>query len=191
MPPRGGTPWASSRGTFLSDRIRPSGASQPAKSGKGQGRVTGKGRANVAAPEPPRSAAVRRLDELIEGLLSSEATPSPSRSQPKTPNKSGTEDRDACFCQGKSSFLSPFFPLALRPHHQSSSTIRLDRILSHIISILRANATSHVPRTASPRARIIGIHAHLHPLRPHPLHAPSPAPPLPALYHAAPHSARA
>lgn len=74
----------------------------------------------MAAPEPPRSAAVRRLDELIEGLLSSESTPSASRSQPKTQNKSATEDRDACFCQGKCSF---FQSSCLETHHQSSSPL--------------------------------------------------------------------
>lgn len=119
MPPRGGTPWASSRGALLSDRIRPS-VSQPAKSEKGQGRGKGKGRANVAAAEPPRSAAVRMLDEFIEGLLSSESAPLPSRSQSKTQNKSATEDSDACFCQGKRSFLSLFFPLALASRHTTN-----------------------------------------------------------------------
>jgi hypothetical protein len=119
MPPRGGTPWASSRGTLLSDRIRPSGLSQAAKSEKGQGKVKGKGRANVATPEPPRSAAVRKLDELIEGLLSSESTPSASRPQPRTQNKSVAEDREACFCQGKRSFLSS----CLETHHLSSSPL--------------------------------------------------------------------
>ena len=89
MPPRRGTPWVSSRGSLVSDRIRPSGPSQPAKSEKGQGKGNGKGGGGkVAAAEPPPSTAVRRLDELIAGFTT-------------TTTAVATADRDACFCQGK------------------------------------------------------------------------------------------
>ena len=80
MPPRGGTAWTS-------DRIRltpqkPSAhlvAQTPSKSDKGKGRAS--------TPKPPRSAAVRKLDELLTDLRSSSS---------RTPNIA----QDGCFCQG-------------------------------------------------------------------------------------------
>lgn len=106
MPPRRGTPWVS-HGSLLSDRIRPpSGSPQPTKSEKG------KGKAKAATPEPPpRSAAVRKLDELLDGLRSS----STSNQQPKSETRKATTaqgagdsaDREGCFCQGTSA--SSFF----------------------------------------------------------------------------------
>lgn len=113
MPPRRGTPWVSSRGSLVSDRIRPSGPSQPAKSEKGQGKGNGKGRGgNAAAPEPPRSTAVRRLDELIAGFT----TTTTAVETATTPGIA--VDRDACFCQGKR-----FIFLCLEPHHQPVITV--------------------------------------------------------------------
>jgi hypothetical protein len=108
MPPRRGTPWVS-RGSLLSDRIRPPSRSpQPTKSEKA------KGKAKAATPEPPpRSIAVRKLDELLDGLRSS----STSNQQPKNETRKATTaqgagasaDRDGCFCQGTS---ASFFLLA-------------------------------------------------------------------------------
>jgi len=100
MPPRRGTPWVSSRGSLISDRIRPSGQSQPTKSEKGQGKGKGRG-GNAAAPEPLPSTAVRRLDELIAGLTATTTAVATGM----TPGV--TVDRDACFCQGKR-FIFPF-----------------------------------------------------------------------------------
>ena len=97
MPPRRRTPWVS-HSSLLSDRIRPSsGSSQPTKSEKG------KGKAKAVTPEPPpRSAAVRKLDELLDGLHSS----STSNQQPKNETRKATAAQGAgaydegCFCQG-------------------------------------------------------------------------------------------
>lgn len=103
MPPRRGTPWVS-HGSLLSDRIRPpSGSPQPTKSEKG------KGKAKAPTPEPPpRSAAVRKLDELLDGLRSS-STSNQQQPKGKTTTALGASayaDREGCFCQGTStSFL--------------------------------------------------------------------------------------
>ncbi|KAI0282421.1 hypothetical protein BC826DRAFT_1110801 [Russula brevipes] len=104
MPPRRGTPWASSRGSLLSDRIRPSGPPQPTK---------GKGKA-AATPEPPRSAAVRKLDELLAGLRSSESTQPPNSENNKDVLAGPGDlrvDRDGCFCQARAHALSEYTPL--------------------------------------------------------------------------------
>ena len=101
MPPRRGTPWIS-HGSLLSDRIRPpSGSPQPTKSEKG------KGKAKVVTPEPPpRSAAVRKLDELLDGLRSSSTSiqqPKSETRKPTTGQGAGdSADREGCFCQGTS-----------------------------------------------------------------------------------------
>jgi len=104
MPPRRGTPWASSRGSLISDRIRPSGQSQPAKPEKGQGKGKGRG-GNAAAPEPLLSTAVRRLDELISGLTATTTAVATAT----TPGV--TVDRDACFCQARAHALSEYTPI--------------------------------------------------------------------------------
>ena len=187
MPPRRGTPWAS-RGALISDRIRPSGPSQQAKSERGKGRGKGKGRANVVTPEPPRSVAVRRYDELIEGLLSSKPTPAASRPQSIAKKESATEDRDACFCQGKRSFLfSCVLFLSQGPHYDpSSSPSSSSSLILYLFTFYTDTISPH-----SPRARVIGIYTHLHQLRSHPLRAPPSTHPLPALRRAAPNAARA
>jgi hypothetical protein len=77
MPPRGATATA-----WTSDRI---GIRPPPHKPPAQKSDKGKGRANT--PEPARSAAVRKLDELLTGLRSS------SRQNTTTPD-------DGCFCQG-------------------------------------------------------------------------------------------
>lgn len=110
MPPRRGTPWVS-HSTLLSDRIRPPSRSpQPTKSEKG------KGKAKAATPEPPpRSAAVRKLDELLDGLRSS----STSNQQPKNETRKATTaqgagasaDREGCFCQARIHALSEYTPI--------------------------------------------------------------------------------
>jgi len=92
MPPRGGTAWTS-------ERIRPAppkppphlAAQTPSKSDKGKGRAS--------TPEPPRSAAVRKLDELLAGLRSS--------SSQRTPNGA----QDGCFCQARTHPPSEYTPL--------------------------------------------------------------------------------
>jgi hypothetical protein len=105
MPPRRGTPWVS-HGSLLSDRIRPpSGSPQPTKSEKG------KGKAKASTPEPPpRSAAVRKLDELLDGLRSSSTSDQqqPKNETGKAPTALGASayaDREGCFCQGTSAFF--------------------------------------------------------------------------------------
>src|SRR5882672_9375019 len=104
MPLRG-TAWTS-HGSLPSDRIRPPGSSQPAKSEKG------KGKGKAAAPDPPRSAAVRALDELLAGLLSSKPTGTqPPNNEHKNTRGTAvtgaaplhTESLEGCFCQGGSS----------------------------------------------------------------------------------------
>ena len=100
MPPRRGTPWVS-HSSLLSDRIRPSsGSPQPKISEKG------KGKAKAVTPEPPpRSDAVRKLDELLDGLRSS-----PTSNQPRKAEAGrvtgASADREGCFCQGTSACLS-------------------------------------------------------------------------------------
>jgi len=109
MPPRRGTPWIS-HGSLLSDRIRPpSGSPQPTKSEKG------KGKAKVVTPEPPpRSAAVRKLDELLDGLRSSSTSNQQLKSETRKPTTGqgagASADREGCFCQGTSA--SFFFCIA-------------------------------------------------------------------------------
>ncbi|KAI9433501.1 hypothetical protein H4582DRAFT_2060913 [Lactarius indigo] len=116
MPPRSGTAWTS-------DRIRPQphkssahlAAQTPSKSDKGKGRVS--------TPEPPRSAAVRKLDDLLANLRSS-STSEPTRSQRLQNN---TTKDDGCFCQARTHALSEYTPLctacglvlcALHPPHR-------------------------------------------------------------------------
>jgi hypothetical protein len=108
MPPRGGTAWTS-------DRIRPPphkpsphlAAQTPSKSDKGKGRSS--------TPEPPRSAAVRKLDDLLTGLRSYSSSPS------RTPKNSA---QDGCFCQGT---RTPQ-PLSTSTSHPILSHITLGRI---------------------------------------------------------------
>ncbi|KAH9967536.1 hypothetical protein BC827DRAFT_600301 [Russula dissimulans] len=110
MPPRPsrGTAWTS-HGSLPSDRIRPPGASHPAKSEKGKGKAK--------AADPPRSAAVRRLDELLAGLLSSESTGTqpPNNEHKKTRRKAVTDaesgEGEGCFCQARVHALSEYTPL--------------------------------------------------------------------------------
>ncbi|KAH9967104.1 hypothetical protein BJV74DRAFT_889989 [Russula compacta] len=109
MPPRRGggtTPWASTRGSLLSDRIRPSGPAQPAKLERG------KGKAKAATSEPPRSAAVRRLDELLAGLHSSFAQPPNNEGKKATGAAANPQaDHEGCFCQARVHALSEYTPL--------------------------------------------------------------------------------
>ena len=73
----------------------------------------------VAHEPPPRSAAVHKLDELLDGLRSS----SISNQQPKSENRKAvtgqgigaSTDREGCFCQGKSAslFCTAFLPFCL------------------------------------------------------------------------------
>ncbi|KAI9507229.1 hypothetical protein F5148DRAFT_1368572 [Russula earlei] len=115
MPPRRVTPWASHT-SLPSDRIRPS-PSQPANPEKGKGKGKGKGKAMAAvAPEPPRSAVVRGLDEPLAGLNSSESTqPSHNKSSQKATTATGTgpqaDPREGCFCQARVHALSEHTPL--------------------------------------------------------------------------------
>ncbi|KAH9163324.1 hypothetical protein EDB89DRAFT_2078960 [Lactarius sanguifluus] len=116
MPPRSGTAWTS-------DRIRPQThkpsahlvAQAPSKSDKGKGRAS--------TPEPPRSAAVRKLDELLAGLRSSAE---PTQSQRLKDNRVSSA-HDGCFCQARTHALSEYTPLctacglvlcALHPPHR-------------------------------------------------------------------------
>lgn len=110
MPPRRATAWVS-HSTLLSDRIRPSsGSTQPAKSDKGKG----KGKAKATTPEPPpRSAAVRRLDEILGGFYSTPTSNQPPRNETKRTTAvpgAASADSEGCFCQGTSprSFVSRF-----------------------------------------------------------------------------------
>jgi len=128
MPPRGGTAWTS-------DRIRPPthkpsahiAVQTPSKSDKGKGRAS--------TPEPPRSAAVRKLDELLAGLRSSSSEPTRSqRPQNSAKNDGASPAQDGCFCQGTSSPVAPQrTPLTTPPstissgsltHHPSSPSAR-------------------------------------------------------------------
>ncbi|KAH9004428.1 hypothetical protein EDB86DRAFT_3240426 [Lactarius hatsudake] len=101
MPPRSGTAWTS-------DRIRPPShkpsahlvAQPPSKSDKGKGRVS--------TPEPPRSAAVRKLDELLAGLRSSSAEPAQSQ---RLKDHRVSSAQDGCFCQARTHALSEYTPL--------------------------------------------------------------------------------
>ena len=97
MPPRGGTTaWTSER-----IGIRPPPHKPPAqKSEKGKGRAK--------TPEPARSPAIRKLDELLAGLRSSS-----SRQITSTPDA-------GCFCQGASVLAPTFF--FQRPSDPSSHT---------------------------------------------------------------------
>jgi hypothetical protein len=173
MPPRRGTPWAS-HGSLLSDRIRPPSRSpQPTKLEKG------KGKAKAATPEPPpRGAAVRKLDELLDGLRSSPT----SNQQPKNETRKVTvqgagasADREGCFCQGQPlpSVSLPLFRLPPNP-------------LFHI-QTLNFDTNIH----CSPNTRIIRIHSHLRILRSRPLRPTTSIPSLSTLQRAAPHASRA
>src|SRR6266403_2621497 len=167
MPPRRGTPWVP-HGSLLSDRIRPSsGSPQPIRSEKG------KGKAKAATPEPPpRSAAVRKLDELLDGLLLS----STSNQQPKIETRKATTvlgasdsvDHEGCFCQGTSASL--VFYLCLHIFFR----FQIHYCIYH----------------CSPNTRIIGIHAPLLILRSRPLRSTTSAPSLPTLHNTAPHATR-
>jgi hypothetical protein len=173
MPPHRGTAWA--RGSLLSDRIPPPASPQPTKSEKGKG----KGKAKAATPEPPpRSAAVRRLDELLSGLASSSTSNQPPKNEIKraaTAPGAASADREGCFCQGMSKcrLCLPSW-LSVLP----SSTLLIFPIHRVCIQFM----TYHI----SPSARTIRIHAHLPILRPRPLRPTPPTPPLSVLRHAAP-----
>lgn len=176
MPPRRGTPWAS-HSSLLSDRIRPrSDSPQPTKLEKGKG----KGKSKATTPEPPpRSAAVRRLDELLGGLHSLSASSQPPKNETKratTAAGAASADREGCFCQG----TSPFFYLFL--HLLPFETL--------FDSVSQSIPSHHTPN-CSPGARIIRIHAHLLILRSRPLRLTPPTPSLPTLHTAAARAARA
>ncbi|KAI9448774.1 hypothetical protein BJY52DRAFT_1193181 [Lactarius psammicola] len=102
MPPRSGTAWTS-------DRIRPPShkpsthlaAQTPSKSDKGKGKV--------GTPGPPRSAAVRKLDELLAGLRSSSSS-EPARSQ-HLKDDGVSPAQDGCFCQARAHPISEYTPL--------------------------------------------------------------------------------
>lgn len=172
MPPRRATAWVS-HGTLLSDRIRPSpGSPQPTKSDKGKG----KGKAKAATPEPPpRSAAVRRLDDIVDGFHSS-STSNQSRNETKretTAPGAASADRDGCFCQGTSPVCSSpalFFSSFPNSHHS---------FLYWHLNYCRT----------SPSARSVRIHAPLPVVRSRPLRLATAAPPLPTLRRAAPRAA--
>ncbi|KAH8981329.1 hypothetical protein EDB92DRAFT_1953233 [Lactarius akahatsu] len=117
MPPRSGTAWTS-------DRIRPQThkpsahlvAQTPSKSDKGKGRA--------GTPEPPRSTAVRKLDELLAGLRSSSTEPTQSQ---RFKDNRVSSAHDGCFCQARTHALSEYTPLcaacglvlcALHPPHR-------------------------------------------------------------------------
>ena len=113
MPPRRATAWVS-HGSLLSDRIRPSpGSIQSTKSDKGKGK--GKAKAKPATPEPPpRSAAVRRLDEILGGFYSPPTSTQPPRNETKRTTAvpgAVSADSEGCFCQGTSprSFVPALF----------------------------------------------------------------------------------
>ena len=147
MPPRSGTAWTS-------DRIRPPthkpsahlAAQAPSKSDKGKGRAS--------TPEPPRSTAVRKLDELLAGLRSSSSS-SPTRSQ-RLQNNAASPAPDGCFCQGT-------FQRIQRTHARTYPSY-----LFH-----PSNPSAHAPA--------LGIHPTLQYLRPDPLRAARAPPPLPTL----------
>jgi hypothetical protein len=139
MPPRRGTAWAT-RGSLLSDRIPPPASPQPTKSEKGKG----KGKAKAATPEPPpRSAAVRRLDELLSGLTSSSTSNQSSRNEIKraaTAPGAASADREGCFCQGMSPSVFSL-PLSFLPF-PSSLTLFVFPIHHECIQTI----TSHQPK---------------------------------------------
>ena len=180
MPPRRGTAWAT-RGSLLSDRIPPPASPQPTKSEKGKG----KGKAKAATPEPPpRSAAVRRLDELLSGLTSSSTSNQPSRNEIKRAAMApgaASADREGCFCQGMSPSVFSL-PLSFLPF-PSSLTLFVFPVHHECIK----TNTHHI----SPSTCTIRIYAHLLIMRPRPLRPTPATPPLPALRHAAPRAARA
>ncbi|KAH9052589.1 hypothetical protein EDB87DRAFT_426126 [Lactarius vividus] len=117
MPPRSGTAWTS-------DLIRPQPhkpsarlvAQTPSKSDKEKGRAK--------TPEPPRSAAVRKLDELLAALRSSSTEPTHSQ---RLKDDRVSSAQDGCFCQARTHALSEYTPLcaacglvlcALHPPHR-------------------------------------------------------------------------
>ncbi|KAI0251732.1 hypothetical protein BJV78DRAFT_1374762 [Lactifluus subvellereus] len=104
MPPRRGTT-AWTRGPLPSDRIRPPQPAQPAPPAKSD---KGKGKAKAAAPEPPRSAAVRKLDELLAGLRSSNPSQHPNHDNNA---RAAAADSGDCFCQARAHALSEYTPL--------------------------------------------------------------------------------
>jgi hypothetical protein len=187
MPPRRGTPWVS-HGSLLSDRIRPpSGSPQPTKSEKG------KGKAKAPTPEPPpRSAAVRKLDELLDGLRSSSTS---NQQQPKNEtgkvttalSASAYADREGCFCQGTSAFFPscttfflPFFKFSLC----------LSFVFPQSIIFIQLELYIYIITICSPNTRIIRIHSHLLVLRSRPLRPTTSIPSLSTLQHTAPHASR-
>ena len=175
MPPRRGTAWAS-HGTLLSERIRPSpGSPQPTKSDKGKG----KGKAKAATPEPPpRSAAVRRLDDILDGFHSSSNSNQLRNETKRTMAAPGaaSADRDGCFCQGTSPLSSSPCPL--------SFFVFPTPFIHFCIGHLNCHRTS-------PSARTVRIHPPLLVVRTRPLRFTTAAPPLPTLRRAAPRAARA
>ena len=89
MPPRGGTT------AWTSERI---GIRPPPHKTSAQKSEKGKGRAKT--PEPARSPAIRKLDELLAGLRSSSSS---SRQNTTTPDA-------GCFCQGAVRLQRPPIP---------------------------------------------------------------------------------
>ncbi|KAH9973604.1 hypothetical protein BGW80DRAFT_1308425 [Lactifluus volemus] len=108
MPPRRTTTaWASPRGSLPSDRIRPPQPPQPAPPAKPD---KGKGKAKATLRDPPPSAAVRKLDELLAGLRSSSYQLKNNDNNNK--NKKATAvDSGGCFCQARVHALSEYTPL--------------------------------------------------------------------------------
>jgi hypothetical protein len=104
MPPRRGTAWA--RGPLPSDRIRPPQPVQPVQPAPPAKSDKGKGKAKAVASEPPRSAAVRKLDELLAAFRSSSSTGLTQQpNHDDNNNKRATAaaaDSGGCFCQGTS-----------------------------------------------------------------------------------------
>ncbi|KAI9448776.1 hypothetical protein BJY52DRAFT_303820 [Lactarius psammicola] len=102
MPPRSGTAWTSDRIRPPSHKPSPHLAAQtPSKSDKGKGKT--------GTPEPPRSAAVRKLDELLAGLRSSSSS-EPTRSQ-HLKDDGVSPAQDGCFCQARAHPISEYTPL--------------------------------------------------------------------------------
>ena len=137
MPPRGGTT------AWTSERI---GIRPPPHKTSAQKSEKGKGRAKT--PEPARSPAIRKLDELLAGLRSSSSSSSSSSSRQNT-----TTPDAGCFCQGASVLAPNFFsndpPI---PPHTLTPT------------------STHTPA--------LRIYTPLHDLRSDPLHPPKPIHPL-------------
>lgn len=192
MPPRRGTPWVS-HSSLLSDRIRPhSGSTQPTKSEKGRGK------AKAVTPEPPpRSDAVRKLDELLDGLRSSPTgTSNQQHRKATTGQRSAPVDREGCFCQGTSaseplSFLQLPATFLAWFKFFSASFVTFRFPIQSIIFISQLEQLITKKKKSSPDTRIIRIHSPLLVLRSRPLRLTTSTPPLPTLQHAAPHAFRA